>query len=44
VSWPDFEAEEPDDIVCLARSPEFTPAESDALFDSIREGFIHEVL
>jgi hypothetical protein len=30
------------DVVCLARSPAFTPAESDELFDEIRERFIEE--
>jgi hypothetical protein len=37
-----FEASEPYDVVCLARSPAFTPAESDELFDEIRKRFIDE--
>jgi len=32
----------PFDVVCLARSPAYTPAESDALFDEIRDLFIDE--
>lgn len=42
VPWPEFRATEPFDVVCLARSPGFTPPESDALFDEIRERFIDE--
>lgn len=38
--WRDFKAAEKFDLVCLARSPAYTPAESDALFDAIRERFI----
>jgi hypothetical protein len=38
----DFTAESPFDMVCLARSPSFTPAESDAIYDAIRERFIDE--
>jgi hypothetical protein len=33
----------PFDVVCLARSPEHTPASSDTLFDEIRERFIDEL-
>jgi hypothetical protein len=42
VSWKSFATSEPYDVVCLARSPGFTPAESDELFDEIRERFIDE--
>jgi hypothetical protein len=38
----DFKTTAPYDLVCLARSPGFTPAESDELFDEIRERFIDE--
>jgi hypothetical protein len=38
----EFAAEGPFDMVCLARSPSFTPAESDAVYDAIRERFIDE--
>jgi UPF0489 domain len=38
----EFAADEPYDVVCLARSPAFTPSESDELFDEIRERFIDE--
>jgi hypothetical protein len=37
-----FQAPEPFDVICLARSPSFTPRESDALFDLIRASFIDE--
>jgi hypothetical protein len=37
-----FAAAEPYDVICLARSPGFTPVESDELFDEIRERFIDE--
>jgi hypothetical protein len=40
VQWREFLAPTPFDIVCLARSPAFTPPEADALFDEIRERFI----
>lgn len=40
--WPAFQASGPFDIICLARSAAFTPAESDALFDEIRDQFIDE--
>ena len=40
--WPAFTAPDPFDVVCLARSPGFTPRESDPLFDEIRERFIDE--
>ena len=38
-----FLAPEPFDAICLARSPAFTPPESDGLFDEIRNRFIDEV-
>jgi hypothetical protein len=37
-----MEAPEGFDVICLARSPDFTPAELDPLFDEIRERFIDE--
>lgn len=43
MSWPQFTASEPFDVICLARSPEYTPATCDALFDVIRERFIDEL-
>jgi hypothetical protein len=42
MSWREFEATEPFDVICLAHSPDFTPAELDPLFDEIRERFIEE--
>jgi hypothetical protein len=42
VPWPQFEAAETFDVICLARSPGFTPVESDVLFDEIRDRFIDE--
>ena len=42
LGWAQFTASEPYDFICLARSPEFTPPTSDALFDEIRERFIDE--
>jgi hypothetical protein len=38
----EFSASAPFDLVCLARSPGFTPVESDELFEEIRERFIDE--
>jgi hypothetical protein len=38
-----FSAESAFDVVCIARSPAFTPATSDVIFDAIRERFIDEV-
>lgn len=40
--WDQFTADEPYDAVCLCRSPGFTPASSDELFELIRERFIDE--
>jgi hypothetical protein len=37
-----FQAVRRFDVVCLARSPSCSPAESDPLFDEIRERFIDE--
>ncbi len=42
VPWVDFHASEPYDIVCLTRSPSYTPETSDRLFDAIRQQFIDE--
>lgn len=42
ISWLDYRAEQPFDFVCLTRSPDYTPASSDPLFDVIRERFIDE--
>lgn len=43
MGWPQFAASEPFDFVCLARSPEYTPATCDALFDAISERFIDAI-
>jgi hypothetical protein len=40
--WRAFQAVAKFDVVCLARSCAYTPAESDALFDEIRDRFIDE--
>lgn len=40
--WSEYRAPAPFDIVCLARSPGFTPAGCDAIFDEIRHRFIDE--
>lgn len=37
-----FQAREPFDLVCLARSPAFTPHTADALFEEIRARFIDD--
>jgi hypothetical protein len=42
VIWDQFQADQPFDFICLARSPPFTPPESDPIFDEIRERFIDE--
>ena len=42
VIWDEFQADHPFDFICLARSPPFTPPESDPIFDEIRERFIDE--
>lgn len=36
----DFKADSGYDIVCLCRSPEYTPATADALYDAIRDTFV----
>jgi hypothetical protein len=36
----EFTSEEQYDFVCLARSPAYTPAEADGLFDELRTRFI----
>jgi hypothetical protein len=41
-TWREFHASEPFDIVCLTRSPQYTPAAADPIFDAIRERFINE--
>lgn len=43
LGWPQFNATAPFDVICLARSPEYTPATCDALFDTIRGRFIDEL-
>ena len=40
--WKDFQVEESFDFVCLTRSPDYTPPESDELYDEIRQRFIDE--
>jgi hypothetical protein len=40
--WPQYTAPAPFDLICLARSPEYTPATCDRLSDAIRERFIDE--
>ena len=40
--WPDFQAPTAFDVVCLARSLEYTPPQSDLLFEAIRERFVDE--
>ena len=42
MGWPQFTAPAPFDLICLARSPEYTPETCDELFDAIRERFIDE--
>ncbi|MGZ6693845.1 MAG: hypothetical protein ACXVHQ_41490 [Solirubrobacteraceae bacterium] len=42
VPWPDFYAHEPFDFIFLARSPAYTPASADPIFDEIRRLFIDE--
>jgi hypothetical protein len=38
----EYQAPEPFDVVCLTRSPEYTPVEADPIFDAIAERFIDE--
>jgi hypothetical protein len=40
--WQQFQATEPFDVICLARSPAFTPKAADAIYDEIRSRFIDE--
>lgn len=40
--WHEYEATEPFDLICLARSPSYTPAPADAVYDEIRRRFIDE--
>jgi hypothetical protein len=42
MSWREFEAPEPFDVISLARSPDFTLVELDPLFDEIRERLVDE--
>ena len=42
VPWKSFEARGPFDLICLTRSPGFTPLEADEIFDVIRERFVDE--
>lgn len=39
-----FHTDEPFDLVCLARSPPYSPAEADVIFDTIRKRFIDETV
>jgi hypothetical protein len=38
--WREYRASEPFDIGCLTRSPEYTPAEADPIFNAIADRFI----
>ncbi len=40
--WQRFQATEPFDVICLARSPGFTPKAADAIYDEIRSRFVDE--
>lgn len=40
--WHEYQATEPFDLICLARSPSYTPAAADAVYDEIRSRFIDE--
>lgn len=40
--WHEYQATEPFDLICLSRSPSFTPAAADAVYDEIRSRFIDE--
>jgi hypothetical protein len=39
-----FRATEPFDVICLVRSPGFTPEAADAIYDEIRGRFIDETV
>jgi len=40
--WHEYQATEPFDLICLSRSPSYTPAAADAVYDEIRSRFIDE--
>jgi hypothetical protein len=42
--WPLFRAHAPFNLVCLARSPAFTPPTADSVFNAIRDRYIDERL
>jgi hypothetical protein len=42
MAWSEFASSELFDLVCLARSPEYTPVELDPLFDEIRTQLVDE--
>ena len=44
VPWKSFAAPDRFDVICLARSPGFTPPEADDIFDMIRSRYIDEAL
>jgi hypothetical protein len=41
--WPQYMAPAPFDLICLARSPEYTPATFDEIFQAIRDRFVNEL-
>jgi hypothetical protein len=41
--WEDFSAEQPYDFVCLTRSPLYTPASADPLYDQIAANFVEAI-
>lgn len=43
IEWRAFKDDDPYDFICLTRSPEFTPAEADPIYDAIRERFVAEL-
>ena len=43
IPWAQYTAPAPFDVICLARSPEYSPATCDVVFDAIRERFIDEL-
>ena len=42
VPWERFQADRPFDLVCLARSPPYTPPAADALYEELRARFVDE--
>jgi hypothetical protein len=42
MGWESYRAAEPFDVICLSRSPGFTPASADPLFEAIRDALIDE--